>query len=150
MKSNIDHKLDGTYKRSRHGVRMTATPGAPECPKHLTGVARERWHVIVPILCEEGVIARIDDTALAAYCTTWATYVAADAIIQAEGLIVESPQGTKPNPAVGIRRAALADLHRYAREFGMSPRARTAIKTDIKRAVGEDGLDELATRAAKG
>lgn len=50
---------------------------APDAPKELFADAKKEWKRIVPLLLAEGVLAKIDRFALAAYCQAYASWLMA-------------------------------------------------------------------------
>lgn len=47
----------------------------PDCPKHLWPEAKKEWKRIGPELEDAGLVAKIDRSALALYCQSWARWV---------------------------------------------------------------------------
>lgn len=102
----------------------------PEMPSGLSPAARAEWQRVVPELVELGVIARIDRAALSGYCEAWATWLQANREMQKKG--AELVQATSGGPAASallrIRTAAAKEMADFAREFGMTPAARSRVQ----------------------
>ncbi len=83
-----------------------------------------------------GLLTEADHDALAMYCETWATWKRAEAQVQRKGEVVKTVNGNViQNPYLAIANRAKRDALMLAREFGMTPSARTRISVD-------DGADE--------
>jgi len=113
--------------------------------------ARREWRRIAPLLHRAGLLAEVDGTALGMLCEALAMYHEAKRVLAVggEGLIVVSDKGnTYQHPAVGLMNSARADVLRWAREFGMTPAARSRISVE---SVGEEeSLADLLFEAVGG
>lgn len=120
----------------------------PQCPAHLNDEAKKEWKRMAKRLHQAGILTYVDRAALAAYCQAWGRWVEAEELADADGLIIETSNGNKiQNPAVGIANKAMADMVRYASEFGMTPSARTKLKTEPE--AKEETLAEQLFRMTK-
>lgn len=108
-------------------------------PDHLADEAKVEWGRVGHELFQLGVLTNIDRGALAAYCQAYARWVKAERAIvkMAEhdeltgGLMIKTSNGNAvQNPLVGVANKAMADMMRYAAEFGMTPSARSRIEAD--------------------
>ncbi|WP_324754047.1 phage terminase small subunit P27 family [Roseovarius sp. Pro17] len=108
----------------------------PEPPEHLTDAAREEWDRVAVELVTLGILTHLDRGALAAYCQAYGRWSAAETALArmaerdavTEGLIVKTKSGNLiQNPLVGAANKAMADMVRYAAEFGLTPSARTRV-----------------------
>jgi P27 family predicted phage terminase small subunit len=111
----------------------------PSPPPHLGDEAKVEWGRISEELYRLGLLTGVDRTALAAYCQAYARWVQAEKAIakMAEkdqltgGLMIKTSNGNAiQNPLVGIANKAMADMVRYAAEFGMTPSARSRINVE--------------------
>jgi P27 family predicted phage terminase small subunit len=128
-KSTEAHKREGTYRGDRHGKRATAPSGVPDAPKALSDEAAKEWNRVVKLLAAAGLVAKLDRSALALYCQAWSDYWAAKEIIENEGWsAVGSTGNVIEHPAARCMRAAWDQCMRAAREFGLTPAARSSIK----------------------
>lgn len=109
----------------------------PEAPDWLSAEASAEWERVVPELTRLDVLKPADRAALAAYCETWATFVAATEIVAREGMTIEAKQGTLPHPAVGIARAAGRELRTWAGQFGLTPAAENSLSTKSEASSGD-------------
>ena len=123
----------------------------PQPPPELTAEARGEWDRIAGELNRLGLLTGIDRAALAAYCQAYGRWSQAESAIarMAErdrltgGLMIKTSNGNAiQNPLVGIANKAMADMVRYAAEFGMTPSARSRIR-------GEEASGQTADPAAK-
>jgi P27 family predicted phage terminase small subunit len=110
-----------------------ATPDAPE---HLTEAALAEWDRIVLELFAMKLLTNLDRAALAAYCQAYGRWSSAETALArmaahdavTDGLIVKTKSGNLiQNPLVGAANKAMADMVRYAAEFGLTPSARTRV-----------------------
>lgn len=76
-----------------------------------------------------GVLARVDRSALAAYCTTWSRWRDAEEKLQRFGPVLKpTASGYLPqSPFVALARTYLEELTRLMREFGLTPASRTRL-----------------------
>ena len=114
----------------------------PRCPAHLGAEAKREWRRVVKIMREMGVLTVADGAAIAAYCQTWERWVQAEKAIRIGGILIRSKFTVVQNPAVTIARDAMGEMRRFLVEFGMTPAARTRVKTEPK-PPEEDPLDVL-------
>jgi P27 family predicted phage terminase small subunit len=137
--------LSGTARKHRLG-RDEPRPevSRPDPPDHLTKAARGEWDRVVDALFRMGVMSDLDRAALAAYCQAYGRWVAAESALArmaekdtvTHGLMVRTKAGNAiQNPLVGAANKAMADMVRYAAEFGLTPSARTRVTAS---ASGED------------
>ena len=88
-------------------------------------MARVEWERITPILEALGLLSPLDRSALAAYCQTYARWVAAEMAMQGMPLVFKSPTGyPQQSPWLSIANKQLEILARYLTEFGLSPSSR--------------------------
>jgi P27 family predicted phage terminase small subunit len=108
----------------------------PSPPPELTVDARAEWDRVAEELHRIGILSGIDRAALAAYCQAYGRWVVAERAIAkmaerdqlTDGLMIKTTNGNAvQNPLVGTANKAMADLVRYAAEFGMTPSARSRI-----------------------
>lgn len=120
---------------------------APRPPKHLDDVAKTEWRRIAPMLCDAGVMTKVDRSGLEAYCVAYATWVHATEQIQKHGMLIKSPNGyPTQSPYLSIADRAAKEYRAWLVEFGMTPSSRSKVK-----AAGEkEEKDPLAEFMAKG
>jgi P27 family predicted phage terminase small subunit len=132
--------------------RLNATEPAPGrvLPAPLPELSRDariEWERVAGELHRIGVLSGIDRAALAAYCQAYGRWIVAERAIAkmaerdqlTEGLMIKTTNGNAvQNPLVGTANKAMADMVRYAAEFGMTPSARSRISGQG----GESGAPE--------
>lgn len=114
--------------------RTTVKVEAPNCPAWLVGHALTCWRHIVPLLTEQGTIAKCDRNALIRYCLTYAKWrEVAFEFMTAEN--APEDKGTKTqrkSPLFQIYRDLGAMLGQLEAEFGLTPRARARLAQAVK------------------
>lgn len=138
----VIRKLRGNAsKRPLNDREPTFTPAAGaalEAPEFLTAEARAEWDRVAPELNTSGLLAGVDRMALAGYCQSFARWVEAEREISAKGSTMTlydddgAAKYVQQSPWVGIARAALDHMRRFAAEFGMTPSARSRVATPEK------------------
>jgi len=74
------------------------TPRKPAAPSALGHAGKRLWRVVVASYD----LGPGEPALLEAACYAWQRHLEAQAILDAEGVVVTSPQGTKVNPAVAV------------------------------------------------
>jgi P27 family predicted phage terminase small subunit len=111
-------------------------PDVPDPPSFVTGYAADEWWTTATELHRLGLLTKVDVPALAAYCYSFGQWkMAAELLAKMQandpvmnGMIIRTKYGDAVvNPLVSIVRKHAADVVRYAAEFGLTTRARTAL-----------------------
>ncbi len=109
----------------------------PMPPPHLADEAKVEWGRIGHELYQLGLLTNLDRAVLAVYCQAYARWVQAESALKTMaaadrltgGLMIKTSNGNVvQNPLVGVANKAMADMVKYAAEFGMSPSARSRIE----------------------
>lgn len=125
----------------RPGERM------PSAPRWMSTEAKRQWKRLAPRLHAAGLLTEVDGLGLAMLCEAVGQYVEGKEIVEKEGAIAVSDQGNVyQHPAVGLMKTARAEVLRWAREFGMTPAARSRISVEGN-GVGEPSLADLLFQA---
>lgn len=129
------------------------TAARPSCPSWLSKEAKAEWRRIVPELERLGLLTLVDRTALAAYCQAAAELEIATKQLNKEGRIIfvevfnkageVSGSVQKPHPAIKLQRDAFRQVKAYLAEFGLTPSARTRVKTPEKTDESDPLMDLL-------
>jgi P27 family predicted phage terminase small subunit len=108
----------------------------PAAPAWLSKEAKAEWRRVTPILVSRRILTTADLGALESYCTSVGVMREAQAILNAEGLILDG----KRHPAFGIMNAAQTTARLCAATLGLTPvdRSRPAIRDE-----GEGDDDDL-------
>ena len=126
-------------KRALNENEPKPEPSLPSPPPHLDDEAKVEWWRVSEQLYVLGCLAQIDRAALSAYCQAYSRWVRAEQAIAemakrdelTRGLMIKTTNGNAiSNPLVGVANKAMADMVRYAAEFGMTPSARSRIDAD--------------------
>jgi P27 family predicted phage terminase small subunit len=109
----------------------------PTPPPHLSDEAKVEWGRVISHLVQLKLMTALDRAALAAYCQAYGRWVQAERAVSmmaekdllTRALMIKTTGGNAiQNPLVGIANKAMADMVRYAAEFGMTPSARTRLQ----------------------
>lgn len=125
-------------------------PVGCEKPKWLDRYASEEWDRVAPELAEHGVLAAVQQAALAAYCSAVSDLRKAQEIIAREGMTVGKAEGSgipRKHPAVAIANEARKLVKGFAQEFGLTPASRPRVR--ILPAANEDPMERLLTAQRK-
>src|SRR5574341_2581882 len=131
--------LEGNPGKEPIPVPPKTPPGLPSPPPDLDAYALEEWERIVPDLDIMGILSRVDQTALAAYCDAWATFRRTREALNAiqdqhgsmAGLVHRRKNGELvPHPLLKVLSEARLAVVRFATEFGMTPSARVRLATE--------------------
>lgn len=105
----------------------------PTCPKWMKGEARKEWERLAKELHAAGLLTYVDRAAMVAYCQAWGRYVDAEKVVGEKGMVLKTSNGNLiQNPYLNIANRAARDVLTLAREFGMTPSARSRIQTGGK------------------
>jgi P27 family predicted phage terminase small subunit len=135
--------LRGNPGRRPLNTREPAPPRAVDLtpPPELTGAAELEWRRLAPKLQRLGLLTEIDDRALVAYCVTWSHWIDAEAQIRKHGMVIKTKKGAPMvSPYVAIASRLMQQLKAWLEQFGMTPSARSRVKTDP----GDKPADQFA------
>jgi P27 family predicted phage terminase small subunit len=115
-------------------------PICPDPPTFIVGYAADEWWRVAPELHRLGLLRVTDTMPLAAYCVCYARWRTAvetlarmaetDPVTHA--LLIKSADGNpRRNALVKIAADAASDMVSYARDFGMTPVARSRLAAGI-------------------
>jgi phage terminase small subunit len=80
-------------KRGYNHGEPVPPEGLPDCPSHLSDVARAEWERIAGALYVMGVLTVIDRAALAAYCQSYGRWVEAEEKLKETPTLLKTPSG---------------------------------------------------------
>lgn len=121
--------LRGT-KKSRINMKEPKLDRAlPKPPRHLSKGARAEWNRIAPILCDAGLLTKLDVGALEIYCVNYAVMVDAEKELAKSKLVItetgsKGQRIKKVNPWFNVLQSASKMVLELAREFGCTPATR--------------------------
>lgn len=108
-------------------------------PEYLSGSARKQWRVVSKQLAEAGVLTNMDVDALALYCEAFARYREAVTEIDDFGPITRTPSGFPvQSPWLQIANKAFEQMTKLLAEFGMTPSARSRVRSTKKPDDGDE------------
>lgn len=144
-------------KRGYNNAEPALPPDTPDCPPHLSPVAREEWQRLAEPLCEAGVVTLADRAALAAYCQAYGRWVEAEEKLRETPMMLKTPSGyVQQSPWLSVANKQLELMGRFMAELGLTPAARSRVValqhqapqpvTEIRRIIvhwrsGEDDAD---------
>jgi len=104
----------------------------PECPDWLDLDAKAAWARLSDEMHRIGILTGVDRDALAAYCEAYSRWKKAVKRVIQDGQYIESTNKNgstylMAHPGLNITKNALADMHRFMREFGLTPSARSGM-----------------------
>jgi P27 family predicted phage terminase small subunit len=113
--------------------------GKPVCPPEASEQVKEIWDYTLRQLVTMGLATPTDRDALWAYCTAVAVHRRASAELANTPVVLPSHRGTTVrNPAFAIQRDAANQIRAYAHEFGLTPSARSGIRTGSAKPAAEN------------
>lgn len=116
----------------------------PSCPSCLSAAAKAEWRRVAPILENQGLLAEVDRSALAAYCVLYARWTKALRNIEEQGEVVTSAKGVlQTSPWILIAKSAEKEMRTYAGLFGMSPADRSKVSAIQKQETKSQGKDRF-------
>ncbi len=137
-----DPRKHGVGKlEEKQKAQLKATPGLPDCPRHLKGRARHAWVFWSAELVGMKLDKRPDAMKLEGACVAYARAVDADLILEREGLTVKEtyvePESkeviilkVKKHPAVDISNRAWLTVRAFGSDFGFDPVSRLRLSMD--------------------
>ena len=122
--------LRGDFRKDRNSHGAKVAIGLPPCPKWLPRGAKKYWDELGQQLVDAGLISVIDGDVFAAHCDTVAKFAeVTKKLKKIEDALTKTPQGYQVQSALFTIRSKLHEqLIKTAREFGMTPSARSGIK----------------------
>ncbi|AWK16076.1 phage terminase small subunit P27 family [Candidatus Williamhamiltonella defendens] len=133
-------------RRPLNSAEPTPPPYSAQPPTHLSNTAKDTWERLTQLLNSMSVLTLADAFALERLCDIYDEILRYRAMIQRKGetFEVHSQNGVliKANPAVSMLSDADKRFKSYLVEFGLTPAARTKVRTHDK-ATHPDELDEF-------
>ena len=127
----------GSWRAKGRADEPVAPGEKPTCPGWLPAEARREFRRVTKHLETMGILSVADRTMIAGYCLAWNEVREATEQIEDEGRVVLTAKGMVKNPWVLIRENALAQLLRFAQQFGLSPASRANVKCEGPKAAPE-------------
>jgi len=144
-------KLEGNPGKKPIQVELEPTGEMPEPPPFLDEYALEEWNRLANGLNRLKLLDVIDMTSFSAYCMAYSRWRHAEEelakLVESGGTIAGLVQKTQSGnwiqqPLIGISNSAVANMVKYASEFGLTPaaRAKLGVIPDKKKKSKFDGL----------
>lgn len=104
----------------------------PPCPNWVKGEARKHWDTLGPALVEAGLLSAVDGDVFAMHCDNVARYaVVMEKLDDIENWLSKTPNGFQVQAGfVQIRNKLQEQILRTAKEFGLTPAARSGVKVE--------------------
>lgn len=137
--------IQGNFRGDRHSHGPQVDTGLPPCPKWLGRLARKHWSEIGEQLLAAGLISLVDGDVFAAHCDTLAKFAEVTRKIRTiEDTLDTTPQGYMVQSTLFTIRSKLHEqLVKTAREFGLTPAARSAIKAPAQQQLPLGGWGDV-------
>lgn len=104
-------------------------------PAWLDEYAVTEWQRIVPLLKKDIPVSELDAALIASHCQAYSDIQKAAELIQKQGMMVETTDSVKANPAVKMKLDATNQMMRIDEVLGLSvySRAKLALKSETKK-----------------
>lgn len=143
-KSTAELMRDGTFRRDRHADRLTLpTVDAIPPPADFDVEHAEAWHKFCALLRANGMLTTADRYAIRTFVEAERTAAHAYAILMEEGFILDG----RKHPAHLVYADAVKTMRAMFDQFGLTPRARLALKADKPPEPGESLFEKLMREA---
>lgn len=101
-------------------------------PRGMQPLGKRFWDEYAPELERLQILTGVDSAAFRLMAEHFAFTIQAARELQDEGLTIETDDGIKKNPVAQIFKDNSLAFRGYAAEFGMTPSARTRLKTPVE------------------
>ena len=122
-------------KRKLNHREPKPTKGRPVCPAAISRRGKQVWRETVLELEAMGILAKADRHQIAAYCEAVAMHELCSKVLAKEGISFITKEGyIGQRPEVAVRYRAWTQQRQFAKEFGLTPSARSGIEVDTTNA----------------
>ncbi|TCB18988.1 phage terminase small subunit P27 family [Acinetobacter sp. ANC 5045] len=106
--------------------------GMPACPAWLNKNAKKHWDKLGPILVQAGLLSVVDGDVFGLHCDNMAAYAEAMSRLEdASKWVAKTPNGFEVQAAwLQIRNKLQEQIIKTAREFGLTPAARSNVRVN--------------------
>ena len=119
-------------KRRINGQEPKPPGSLPDCPPHLSAVAREEWNRIAASLNRIGLLTQVDRTTMAGYCQCYGRWVEAEQKLAETPAILRMPSGyIQQSPWLTIANKQLELMAKYMAELGLTPASRSRLAIQV-------------------
>lgn len=118
----------------RRAVKPRPIMAPPRCPAWMPRDGKRIWRDLVRLLHTElAVLTALDAAALEGFCSAYSRWVEAEREINRDGVVIEGYRGGRvKHPALQIARDQREAMLKFARELGLTPKAREAISLPME------------------
>lgn len=104
-------------------------------PAWIDDYAATEWQRIVPLLKKDIPVSELDAALIASHCQAYSDIQKAAELVQEQGMMVETTDSVKANPAVKMKLDATNQMIRIDDLLGLSvySRAKLAVKNETKK-----------------
>ncbi|RND91448.1 putative phage terminase, small subunit, P27 family [Lacticaseibacillus paracasei] len=116
-------------------------------PAWLDEYAVTEWQRIVPLLKKDIPVSELDAAMIASHCQAYSDIQKAAELIQEQGMMVETTDSVKANPAVKMKLDATNQMIRIDDLLGLSvySRAKLAVKNETKKKPDDPFADLMSS-----
>ncbi len=106
--------------------------GMPPCPRWVKGAARKHWDTLGPVLVQAGLLSVVDGDVFGLHCDNMARYEEVlEKLESIDKWLATTPNGFEVQAGfVQIRNKLQEQILKTAREFGLTPAARSGVKVN--------------------
>ena len=144
------HHLKGLPGKRPMPDPLPVPKGRPECPEHFDADARKDWDHACDLVEQMGILSKADRVAMEMFVDTYARWKRAcrNADLYGEVQCLDKDKRIFViNPYMKLRNQLWSQLHDLLGDFGLTPVARTRLKTTGENREDDDPL--LAMMAAR-
>ncbi|MDK6821747.1 phage terminase small subunit P27 family [Lacticaseibacillus paracasei] len=116
-------------------------------PAWLDDYAVTEWQRIVPLLKKDIPVSELDAALIASHCQAYSDIQKAAELVQEQGMMVDTANSVKANPAVKMKLDATNQMIRIDDLLGLSvySRAKLAVKNDTKKKPDDPFADLMSS-----
>lgn len=117
--------------------------GMPPCPGWIRGAAKKHWETLGPKLVQAGLLSVVDGDVFGLHCDNMAAYeLVSEKLLKVDDWISKTPNGFEVQAAwLQIRNKLQEMIIKTAREFGLTPAARSSVKVNKQQQLDLLGAD---------
>jgi len=140
-------KREGNYKACRHRGPELEANELP-VPEDMEGVVADTWKELSPVLASMGILTKADGLALRMLCESFSYYAEACETVKEKGAYSKqvNKNGSEyisEHPAVKARSRYWKEVESIAKQFGLTPSARTGLHVSKPNGREMSALDQI-------
>lgn len=107
-------------------------PKPPTCPSWMPPDGKRMWRRVLSTLDAMAVVTELDVGVLAGFCASYARMVESEREVSRDGVVIEGYRGSRvKHPALQVVRDSRMTMLAFARELGLTPKAREALSVPL-------------------